>query len=76
MHMAKLKVVCRPKDSEDGKKKRPERHFIFQAGLSDDADAGAIFRNGNVRAKAALGDEAAYYTTVSVKESKGVLEDN
>lgn len=70
MRMAVLKVVCTPRASDDGKK-RPERRFKFLAGLSDEADPAAIFRNGNVRAKAELGDEAQYYTTTSVKEDKG-----
>lgn len=74
MRMAILKVTCVPKEQEGGGPKRTARSFRFQAGLTDDATAGGIVRNGTVRAKAALGDEAPYYTVQKVIEEKNRVD--
>lgn len=73
MRMAILKVTCVPKEQEGGNK-RTVRTFRFQAGLTDDATAGGIVRNGTVRAMAALGDEAPYYTVQKVTEEKNRVD--
>lgn len=74
MKFYSLRVTATPKDSED-KPKRAQRVFLFNAGMVDNPDPGGVFRNGSVRARAALGDEAPYYNISRVViVPKSVLE--
>ena len=75
MRISVLKVTCKPKEGEEGAKKRPIKKFRFQAGLAADATEAAIFRNGTVRARAELGDEAHLYIVTTVQELRDGFAD-